>query len=178
MSFLFGKPAKSESKNLAYPWISRTFGNDSRELVNQGQSVLSNYIAMLNGSDGGAGFDTYKTTTGYNNIFDEAMRGVTGSAAARGLLGSGATLRATQDRAGQLAQQNYANYLGQLLQGSQVGLNAGTNLASLIAGAGQTSKSTGGTPGLLGSLGAIGQLGSGIGAITAPGALFGPKAGG
>lgn len=158
MSFLFGKPAKSESKNLAYPWINRTFGNDSAELVNQGQSVLSNYIAMLNGSDGGAGYDAYKTSTGYNNIFDEAMRGVTSSAASKGLLASGSALRATQDRAGQLASQNLDNYLGQLLQGSQVSLNAGSNLASLIAQAGQTSKSTGGQPGVLGS------IASGVGA--------------
>ena len=172
MSFLKGKPA--ESKNVAYPWLSQQFSAPAQALTSQGQQGLGNYFAMLNGSDGGAGYDTYKASTGYNDIFDEAMRGVSGSAASKGLLASGSTLRSTQDRAGQLAQQNFGNYLTQLLQGSQASLGGGGNLIGAIAGGGQTSK--GATPGLLDSLSGLGSLASGVGSLTAPGALFGKKA--
>ncbi len=137
MSFLKGKPA--ESKNQAYPWLAQQFSAPAQALTSQGQQGLGNYFAMLNGSDGGAGFDTYKASTGYEDIFDEAMRGVTSNAASKGLLASGATLRATQDRAGQLAQQNFQNYLTQLLQGSQASLAGGGNLIGAITQGGQKS---------------------------------------
>ena len=169
MSFLKGKPA--ESKNLAYPMISRQYGGTAQSLLNQGQSGLANYMATLTGSDGGAGYENYKNSTGYENIFDEAMRGVTSSNAARGLLASGSTVRGLSDRAGQLAQQNFSNYLGQILEGSQTSLGAGQNVLNTIAQSGQVSK--GSTPGLLdafsgGSSSAawgIGRAAGGIGKI-------------
>jgi hypothetical protein len=166
MSFLTGK---SESKNLAYPYIKDSFGGAATDLTRQGQSGLSQYLATLSGSDAGAGYNTYRNSTGYQNIFDEAMRGVSSNAAARGLMASGSTVRAMQDRAGQLGQQNFAQYLQQILQGSQVGLQSGNSLANTLAGAGQVSKSRGGL------LDSIAGLASGVGALTAPGALFGKK---
>jgi hypothetical protein len=153
MSFLKGKPA--ESKNQAYPWLTQQFSAPAQALTSQGQAGLGNYMAMLNGSDGGAGFNTYKQSTGYENIFDEAMRGVTSNAASKGLLASGSTLRATQDRAGQLAQQNFQNYLAQVLEGSKTGLAGGQNLASLITQGGETSK--GAQKGLLDYLAQAGE---------------------
>jgi hypothetical protein len=146
MSFLKGKPA--ESKNEAYPWLKSEFSAPATSLVDQGQGGLESLMGILNGTDGGAGFNTYKASTGYNNIFDESQRAVTGSAAARGLLASGSTVRGLADRGGQLAQQNFSNYLGQLMQGSQASMNSGTGLASLIAQGGQRSR--GGQEGLLG----------------------------
>ena len=90
------------------------------------------------------------------------------------MLASGATLRASQDRAGQLAQQNFQNYLTQILQGSQASLAGGGNLIGAITQGGQTSK--GATPGLFDALSGIGSVASGVGSLTAPGALFGKKA--
>jgi hypothetical protein len=163
MSFLTGKPAKSESKNLAYPYIQNTFGGAASNLLNEGQSGLNQYLATLSGADNGAGYNAYKDSTGYEDIFNESQRAVTGSQAARGLLGSGSTVRALADRGGQLAQQGFGNYLQQLMAGSQAGLGAATNFGGLIANAGQTSTQTGATGGLLGALGGIASLASGIG---------------
>jgi hypothetical protein len=145
MSFLKGKPA--ESKNLAYPMISKQYSGTARDLIGQGQGGLNSLLGILQGTDNGAGYETYKNSTGYNNIFDEAMRGVTGSAAARGLLASGSTVRGLADRGGQLAQQNFSNYLGQLLGVSQAQLQGGQGVLNTIAGTGQVNK--GATPGLL-----------------------------
>jgi hypothetical protein len=148
MSFLKGKPA--ESKNLAYPWLKSEFSAPATSLVDQGQGGLASLMGTLTGSDGGAGFQNYTASTGYNNIFDEAMRGVTSSNAARGLLASGSTARGVADTAGNLAQRNFSNYLGQLMQGSQASFGAGTSLAGLITQGGQRER--GAQEGLLGRI--------------------------
>jgi hypothetical protein len=88
--------------------------------------------------------------------------------AARGLLASGSTAQALQDRANQLAQGTYSNYLGQLLGGSQTAFQGGQSafgtaqgLGNIIAGAGQTGPSQG-------LLGGIGQaVGGGASLFTA-----------
>ena len=159
MSFLTGK-SKSESKNVAYPWLQGQQGMAS-QIISDANAGNNEIFSFLQGNNP-AGFDQYKRSSGYQNIFDEAMRGVTSNAAARGLLGSGATLRASQDRAGQLAQQNYANYLQQLMGANQARMNTGLGLAGLITQGGQTSTSVN-NPGLAG---AIGSIGSGIGSLV------------
>lgn len=158
MSFLTGK---SESKNLAYPFLKDSFGGAATAGVNAGQAGLGQVQSILSGADNGAGYDTYKNSTGYENIFNEAMRGVSSNAAARGLLASGSTARALADRGGQLGQQNFPNYLQQLLGVSQAQSSLGTNLAGLIGQAGQTSKQREGL------LSAIGGAAQGIGAAVA-----------
>lgn len=160
MSFLFGG-GKSKSENKAFPWLQSTYGGTSTALINQGQEGLNRVQDFISGKDT-SGFDQYRRSAGYQNIFDEAMRGVTSNAAARGLLSSGPTLRATQDHAGRLAQQAYENYLAQLSGAASQQMNAGQGLASIISGAGGVSTSSQ-QGGLLGGLGALGQ---GIGAIA------------
>lgn len=161
MSFLTGG-SKSESKNLAYPYLKDTFGGTASGLTQQGQGGLSQYLATLSGTDKGAGYNAYKDSTGYNNIFNEAIRGVSSSAAAKGLLASGSTVRALADRGGQLAQQNFGNYLQQLLAGSQAGLQGGANLAGIIGDAGKYSYEN--KKGSL--LEGLGSLGKGIGSAA------------
>ena len=153
MSFLTGK---SKSENKAFPWLQSTFANQAADLTNRGAWTVNRAQNFLTGGDM-QGFDAYRQSTGYQNIFDEAMRGVTSNAAARGLLSSGATVRAAQDRAGQLAQQQYDNYLRNLLGVSGAQLQGGSNLAGMITQAGQTSTQRGGL------LDAIGSIGSAIG---------------
>lgn len=155
MSFLTGK---SKSENKAFPWLQQSFADQSTDLTNRGAWTVNRAQNFLTGGNMD-GFNAYKDSTGYQNIFGEAMRGVTSNAAAKGLLGSGATLRATQDRAGQLAQQQYANYLQQMLGAGQIQLQGGGNLANAIGGAGGTSTQRGGL------LDAVGGIGSGLGAL-------------
>lgn len=156
MSFLFGG---SKSKNEAFPWLRQTYSAPSQALISQGQEGLGQVRNFLTGNDM-SGLEAYRASTGYQNIFDEAMRGVTSNAAARGLLSSGATVRASQDRAGQLAQQAYQNYLQQLMGVSQAQMQGGQSLASIISGAGGVSSQQGGL------FGALGSLGQGIGSVV------------
>lgn len=149
--------SKSESKNTAYPWLQQSFGGTAQNMVGQGQQGLTSVQNFLTGADT-TGFDQYRDSTGYQNIFNEAMRGVTSNAAARGLLNSGAMVRTAQDRAGQLAQESYDNYLARLMGVSTAQMQSGQNLANIIAGAGGTSKSTGPVD--------IGGIGAGIGSIA------------
>jgi hypothetical protein len=120
--------------------ISRTYTPVARDLITGGQRGLNSLADILSGRDSGQGFSEYTASTGYNNIFDEAMRGVTGSNAARGLLASGSTVRGLADRGGQLAQQNFANWLGQRMNVSQAQLGGGQNVLNTIAGAGQVQR--------------------------------------
>ncbi len=148
MSFLTGKRAK----NKAYQWLQSSFGPLAQQQGQMGQQFLGAYQGALGLGDDeqfNTGFDRFKRSSGYQNVLNETMRGVTGSAAARGLLASGSTLRALQDRSGQLAQQTYGNYLGQVLGGAQTAFGASQGYANTIAGAGQV----GAREGIAGALG-------------------------
>jgi hypothetical protein len=156
MSFLAGK---SKSENRAFPWLQSTFGGTSSNLVQQGTAGLGRVQDFLTGRDT-TGFEQFRDSSGYQNIFNEAMRGVTSNAAARGLLSSGAMVRTAQDRAGELARQQYDNYLQRLMGVSQAQMQGGQNLAQIIGGAGGVSEQRGG----LGD--AIGGIGAGVGALA------------
>lgn len=69
-------------------------------------------------------FSRFRTDPGYEFTRDQAIQGIDRSAAARGLLTSGATIKAIQDRASSLADQGYSNYF---------------NRFGVVAGTGQTA---------------------------------------
>lgn len=73
-------------------------------------------------------FTAFRSDPGYGFTRDEAIKGVDRSAAARGLLNSGRTIKAIQERAASLADQSFGNWF---------------NRYGAIAGNGQTA--TGGT---------------------------------
>jgi hypothetical protein len=148
MSFLTGKRAK----NRAFEWLQERTGPAMQQQMAQGQRFAGAFEgAMGLGDDAqfNQGFQRFQNASGFRNTMDSAMRGVQGSAAARGLMGSGATLRAMQDRAAGLGQQSYNNYLGQIMAGQQNAFGNAANMSNTIAGAGQT----GGSQGLLGAIG-------------------------
>src|SRR5215472_6237074 len=69
----------------------------------------------LNGPDAAsAAMAKFQTSPGYQWSVDQALRGVDRGAASIGLLRSGATIKAEQDRANQLANQEFGNYWGRL----------------------------------------------------------------
>jgi hypothetical protein len=85
-----------------------------------------------------SGFQSYKDATGFDFMTEQGSRGITGNAAARGLLRSGATGKALANYGNQMQNQYAQNYINQLLGLGQLGLGAG----GLLAQAGQTSTST------------------------------------
>lgn len=159
---------KSESGNKNFPWL-----NDKKiqaETIFDDANAANNEIfGMLQGVDGGRGFANYKNSVGFRDVMDEAMRGVSGNNAARGLMASGSTIRGMQDRAGQISQQGFANYINQISQANQARMNSGLGLMELITGGGQFGKSTQG----LGS--ALGGIAQGIGTAAAGGAFSDPR---
>lgn len=59
-------------------------------------------------------FKSYLDSTGYNFQFDQGQRGITGSAAARGLLNSGATAKALTKYGQNIGKSYFSDYMGQL----------------------------------------------------------------
>ena len=157
--------SKQRSTNMEQKFVNDTFKPVATNLLAQGQSGLNDYFASLTGS-GTEGYDRYRQSAGYNNIFNEAMRGVTANAATRGLLSSGATLRATQDRAGELAQQQYENYLQQLLRGSQTGLQGGMTAGQTVANVGAQNERAGGLGGVVNAFKDVASIGKSIGQVA------------
>jgi len=70
-------------------------------------------------------FQNYQNSTGFQGQMQAGQQAVTGSAAARGMLGSGSTLKALQSHGQQLGAQSFNNYLGQLTGVAGMGMQAG-----------------------------------------------------
>lgn len=87
------------------------------------------------------GFNNYLNSTGYQFQQQQGTAALTGSAAARGLLNSGATAKALTSYGQGLAGSSFNNYLGQLgtLSG-QYGstINTGVGAANAVGAAGNT----------------------------------------
>lgn len=155
MSSIFGSPSKqsstnnatsqqqstssasSMSNNQAYPMLSQALGGQ----VNNGTGA-SNAIAGLTGVGGDpaaqdAAFSKFRDSTGYQFGMDQGTHAITGSAAAKGLLGSGSTAKALSSFGQNYADSQYQNYTN-MLQGLT---NSGNQAAGVISGAGQQSQS-------------------------------------
>lgn len=153
MGALFGgSKQKSTSSNRAFDSLNASM---SPIISQTGQSI--NAVNALLGGDA-SGFNKFKQATGYDWQAEQGSRGITGNAAARGLLRSGSTGKALTDYGVNLQNKFSNDYLEKLLGIGGMGLNA----AGILANAGQTSSSTSKSkPGLGGFLG---QIGSGIAA--------------
>jgi len=155
---IFGKSAKStsSSNNQAYPFIKDQYSG----AVGTGNSAMSTLGALLGiGGDTNAAnnaFNNYLDSTGYNFALNQGSKAITGNAAARGLLQSGATGQALTKYGQNLGQNYFQNYLQNVSGLANQGLQAG----NLIAGAGSQSqsKNRGGSGGLLGAAAGIGSL--------------------
>jgi hypothetical protein len=142
-----------------------TYKPAATQSMQAGQRGLDTFVGALTGTDQGAGLEQYKRSTGYENIFNEAMRGVTANRAARGMLASGSLIRRSQDQAGQLAAQNFNNWLSQILQGSQTNLNQGNTYANLVANVAGQRQQVGGFANAISNLSGIANLASSIGGL-------------
>lgn len=130
MGGIFGKRGKSESKNVNNDLLKSTFGST---MDATGQSV--NSLQALLGGDA-TGFRKYTDAIDLSGQAEYGSRGITGNAAARGLLRSGSTGRALVDYEQMLENQASDQYMNRLLGVGQLGLGAG----QIVAGAGQQEK--------------------------------------
>jgi len=103
-----GSKSKQESKNLAYPGLVQEFGGIQDEATT-GANALA---ALLRGDT--SGFDTFKKSTGFDALLQDGSRGITGNAAANGLLRSGSSGKALVNY-GNMMQNKYAgDYMDRL----------------------------------------------------------------
>lgn len=136
---LFGgstQKSQSVSENKAFPYIQEAFS----PFVATGQQANSSMADLLglNGTPAQTqGFDNWRGSTGYNFGLNQGMNAITGSAAAKGLLNSGATARALSQFGQDYGATKFGDYMSQL-QGM---VNPAMQAGGLITNAGQTSQS-------------------------------------
>lgn len=157
MSAIFGgskKKAQSSSENQAFGTIDQW----AQPLMGTTGEAVGGLQRLLGGD--ATGLNQYKQTIGFDNMLEQGSRGVTGNAAASGLLRSGGTSKGLARFAAGLEDQTSGQYMDRLFQMAGIGQNA----ASTLAGAGQTAQSTetGKSKNGMGKF-----LGAGIGAVAA-----------
>ncbi len=103
-----------------------------------GGNALSRLNALY-GFDGAEaqqkGFDEFREDPGYRYALDQGTQQVQSSAAARGMLQSGGTLKAIQDRGMNLADQGFSNYISRLRAAAESGQNAAAQTGTFGANA-------------------------------------------
>lgn len=125
-----GSKSTDESGNLAYGDIKSAYA-PAMGYTAQGGDAVSRFL----GGDA-SGFNAYKDATGFKFGLGEGLDGITGGAAARGLLRSGPTSKALVRYGNDYSQQYARDYLSQNLGLGQLGLGAG----ALVGDAGRYSK--------------------------------------
>ena len=150
-SIFGGKSAASEALT-GYKYL--TGKNGVQPIVDQGKAANANISALLNGGPNSAAasaaYGNYLNSTGYNFQLKQGTAALTGSAAARGILNSGATAKALTGYGQDLAKTSFNNYLNQedvlsknaLTASGQIG-QAGTQGGQAAAQATQSGVSSG-----------------------------------
>lgn len=157
MSSIFGgskQKSSASSSNKSYDFIKNTY-SPLTSMAGTGANALQ---ALLSGDT--SGFESYKKATGFDAAAEAGSRGITGNAAASGLLRSGSTAKALQAFGNNMQNQYANNYMDRLLAQAGLGFQAG----NLISGAGQTSTSTSSGKSKNGIGGFLGSLAGGIAA--------------
>lgn len=156
MSQIFGgskqnSTGTSSSSNRAFDQLSAAFGPTFGYAQTGGDAL----IKLLSGD--ASGFNAYKNATGFDQAAEAGSRGITGNAAAGGLLRSGSTSKGLASFYNGLQNQYAGNYMDRLLGLAGLGIQGG----NVVSGAGNVSQSQSQSkgsskPGLGGFLGAIG----------------------
>jgi len=125
MSSLFGQKSTQRSTNVNRGMINNAFGG---VMGATGDSV--NALQALLGGDS-TGFRRFTNAIDLSGQAEYGSRGITGNAAARGLLRSGSTGRALVDYEQMLENQAANQYMQSLLGVGQLGLGAGNLVADV-----------------------------------------------
>jgi hypothetical protein len=117
---------QQQANAAVQPWVTTGTAANTRQ-------------ADLLGLNGQPAADTalagFKASPGYGYQVEQGLRAVDAGAAARGMLRSGATLKAEQTLGNNLADQDFGNYIDRLNKLSTTGESAGVNQASTDTGA-------------------------------------------
>lgn len=147
-----GSKGKTESGNHAWDSINGAF-KPALGYVTDGGNAVKNLLGI--GTDGAgqkAALEQFSESSGMGFLRDQINNQVTSNKAASGLLNSGSTLTALQDRGAQLGSTYLNQYMQNLFGLGNLGLGAG----GVMADAGRWSKgeqsSSGPKKGILGSL--------------------------
>lgn len=107
----------------------------SQPAITRGNAAGDTFAGLLGvGGDPAASaraLDTYRNSTGYQDLLDTGLGAVSAGAYARGMGDSGATLKALQTRGMNIANQNQQQYMGNLNTLIQTGNSAIGNVAGV-----------------------------------------------
>jgi hypothetical protein len=102
--------------------------------IDRGNVAGTTYAGLLGLGDGEASrraLDTWRGSTGYQDLLDTGLGAINANAYARGMGDSGATLKALQAKGMALADQNQQQYLSNLNNLIQTGNSAIGNIAGV-----------------------------------------------
>lgn len=139
-----GKGAKKAAKTQQQTAQMQIAANDrqraelvglSQPAIDRGNSAGQIYAGLLGtGGDPAASqaaLNTYRGSSGYQDLLNTGLSAVNANAYARGMGNSGATLKALQSKGMALADQNVQQYLGNLNTLIQTGNSAIGNVAGV-----------------------------------------------
>lgn len=151
---LFGGSKSENSSASQQSSSNRAWGSLKDPLsgiTGGGANVFNKLTDALSG-----GFDDYKKNAGFDFALNRGQQGITGNAAARGLLNSGSTMKGLAEFETGLGSQFYNNWLDRLNNVAQTGIGAGGVLTGAGGVSSGTSTSKGGATdsgkGILGTL--------------------------
>ena len=150
ISGLIGKSGADKQSN-AVAAAQQAANEERRKALAQTRTDLAPYMATgtnalmmagnaagVNGADGNAAaLASFQASPGYQYQVDQGTRAVEAAASAQGLAHSGATVRAVQDRATNLANMDFGAYYNRLSGLAGSGQQAATNLGQFGAGTSQ-----------------------------------------
>lgn len=108
----------------------------------------------------------FEASPGYNFRFNEGVRAIDRGAAARGMLGSGARLRALQRYGQGIAADEYANYMNRLAALTGIGQTATAQSASAAAPFAQSAMQAGMNAGAAAGGGTVGAANAAMGGVN------------
>jgi hypothetical protein len=115
-----------------------------REAGGTANTQAANLLGLYGQPAADTAMQTFQSSPGYQFQLEQGLRGVDASAAARGMLRSGATLKAEQTFGQGLAAQDFGNYYNRLMDLSKTGESAaagqGTTTNTQIAGASRSGE--------------------------------------
>lgn len=158
--------SQQTSGNQAYPFIQSTYGDTAGSTGSYSSLIQSLLGVGGTAGAGAAGLNAFQNSAGYQNALTTGSNAITGNNAAKGLLNSGATLKALDRFGSNLGNSYYNDYLNSLFNGANLGIGAG----QLISGSGQTSQGTS-TSSSSSSPGISGLVGAGISGFASGGGL-------
>lgn len=156
--------SQQSSWNDAFNPLNSTLGGLPNNL-NTSSNALANLLGMNGGPFQDDAFRSFRDNSGYNFVRNEGLDAIQGSAAAKGILGSGSTLKALSDYGQNTANSFLDNYIQNLMGYGNIGLQAGQLLGQ--TGGRSTGTSTSTSTGTSSSNNGIGSLLGGAGALIA-----------